>query len=84
MDIDEIPIRSIAISRDRKKLVAGNNVGTCFIWESQDGEEFVPMQELNAHPDHYVLKCQFSADSRYLATCSSDKTCIIWSLFEGT
>lgn len=78
MDSEEIPIRSIAISRDMRKLVAGNNVGTCFIWESQDGEEFVPMQELVAHPDHYVLRCQFSNDGRFLATCSSDRSCIIW------
>jgi target of rapamycin complex subunit LST8 len=33
VDSDEIPFRSIAITRSAKKLVAGNNVGTCFIWE---------------------------------------------------
>ena len=38
------------------------------------------MQELVAHENHYVLKCQFSLDGKYLATCSSDKTCAIWEL----
>ena len=48
-DAEETPIRSIAISRDATKLVAGNNLGACFIWESRNGEGFVPMQELIAH-----------------------------------
>ena len=35
-----------------------------------------------AHEGQYVLKCQFSLDARYLATCSSDKTCKVWELSE--
>ena len=42
-DAEETPIRSLAISRDATKLVAGNNLGTCFIWESRNGENFQPM-----------------------------------------
>ena len=38
------------------------------------------MQILNAHENNYVLKCQFSADDQYLATCSSDRTCVVWKL----
>jgi WD40 repeat protein len=38
------------------------------------------MQELIAHENNYVLKCQFSLDSKLLATCSSDKTCVVWEL----
>lgn len=77
IDSDEIPFRSIAVTRNSKKLVAGNNAGTCFIWEEQ-GFEYVPMQILMAHPDQYVLKCQFSSDGKFLATCSSDRTCTVW------
>ena len=40
------------------------------------------MQELIAHPDNYVLRCCFSSDNQYLATCSSDKTCVVWQLCE--
>jgi target of rapamycin complex subunit LST8 len=43
IDAEETPIRSLAISRDATKLVAGNNLGTCFIWESKNGENFLPM-----------------------------------------
>lgn len=38
------------------------------------------MQELVAHENHYVLKAQFSLDGKFLATCSSDKTCVVWEL----
>ena len=51
----------------------------CFIWE-QNGSEYVPMQILDAHPGHYILKCQFSHDDQYLATASSDRTCVVWKL----
>ena len=42
------------------------------------------MQELIAHENNYVLKCQFSLDSKFLATCSSDKTCVVWELATAT
>ena len=31
---EEIPIRSLAISRNAKKLCAGDKEGSCYIWES--------------------------------------------------
>ena len=77
---DEVPISAVAISKDARRLVAGTRDGTCFIWRSENGEDYDPMQELVAHENHYVLKCQFSLDGKYLATCSSDKTCAIWEL----
>lgn len=54
---DEVSINSMAISKDAKRLVAGTSKGTCFIWRSETGEDFEPMQELVAHPNNYVLKC---------------------------
>lgn len=78
---DEIPISSLAVSKDAKRLVAGTSMGTCFIWKSDNnGEDYEPMQELIAHENNYVLKCQFSLNGQLLATCSSDKTCVIWEL----
>ena len=75
-----MPISAVAISKDARRLVAGTSQGTCFIWRSDNGEDYEPMQELIAHENNYVLKCQFSLDSKLLATCSSDKTCIVWEL----
>ena len=78
---NEIPISSIAISNNRKMLIAGTSMGSCFIWKSDNnGDDYEPMQELIAHENNYVLRCRFSQDSKFLATCSSDKTCIIWEL----
>ena len=48
-DDDETPIRSIAISKNAKRLVAGTNTGICFIWKSETGEDYEPLQELIAH-----------------------------------
>lgn len=56
VDSEENPFRSIAITRTGKKLVAGNNVGNCFIWEQQESE-YVPMQIIEAHFENYILKC---------------------------
>jgi WD40 repeat protein len=41
-DTEDIGIRSLAISAKATKLVAGNSAGVCYIWTSEDGEEFVP------------------------------------------
>lgn len=79
VDSEEIPFRSVAITRTAKKLVAGNSVGNCFLWEQQENE-YVPMQIIYAHPEAYILKCQFSQDDQYLATCSSDRTCKVFKL----
>lgn len=54
---DEVSISSLAISKDAKRLVAGTRIGTCFIWKSENGEDYEPMQELLAHQNNYVLKC---------------------------
>lgn len=40
----------------------------------------MPMQIIEAHPDSYILKCQFSSDDTFLATCSSDRTCKVFKL----
>lgn len=71
------------ISSDASKLIAGNSAGICYIWTSANqGEEFVPQQELEAHHEQYILKCVLSPDGKYLATCSSDRSCKIWKLLE--
>jgi target of rapamycin complex subunit LST8 len=36
------------------------------------------MQEKEAHSDQYILKCKLSQNKKYLATCSSDRSCKIW------
>ena len=41
-------------------------------------EDFNPMQEKEAHPDQYILRCKLSHNKNFLATCSSDRSCKIW------
>ena len=40
---DEVPISAVAISKDARRLVAGTSNGTCFIWRSDNGEDYEPM-----------------------------------------
>jgi target of rapamycin complex subunit LST8 len=74
----------MAVSLNGVFLVAGTGQGNCYIWRSENGlsDNYIPMQELQAHPDNYILKCHFSSDSQFLATCSSDKTCKVFQLCE--
>ena len=41
-DQEEIGIRSLCIANNSSKLVAGNSAGICYIWNSSNGEDFVP------------------------------------------
>lgn len=58
-------------------LAVANSHGTCFIWTLKDGQDFIPLQEMQAH-DQYILKCLLSPDNKYFATCSSDHSVKIW------
>ena len=74
---EESGIRSITIAGDASLLAVANSHGTCFIWLLKDGQDFIPLQEIDAH-DQYVLKALLSPDNSYLATCSSDHSVKIW------
>eukprot|EP00744_Colponema_vietnamica_P007153 GILI01010327.1.p1 GENE.GILI01010327.1~~GILI01010327.1.p1 ORF type:complete len:307 (-),score=43.26 GILI01010327.1:56-976(-) len=75
----DVAVRSITIALDASFCVAGNNNGDCFVWRLKHGEEFEPLQKLQAH-SRYVIKCLLSPDVKYLATTSSDHTVKIWSV----
>ena len=82
-DQDDVGIRSIVIASDASKLVAGNSQGDVYICSSANaGEDFTLLQEIEAHPEQYILKCTLNKDATLLATCSSDRTCKIWRLNE--
>lgn len=41
-DAERIGIRTLCISKDASKLFAGNSAGICYIWNSNNGEEYIP------------------------------------------
>jgi len=47
-------------------------------------DDFSAVQESLAHPGEYVLRCKLSSNKKFLATCSSDRTCKIWKHNEKT
>lgn len=40
--------------------------------------DFMAIQEMEAHQDQYILKLKLSSSKELLATCSSDRSCKIW------
>ena len=77
-DPDQVAIRSLDITIDGSKLVAANSEGMMFTRIAYDDSEFLPQEEIEAHPGSYILKCKFSRWGQFIATCSSDRTVKIW------
>jgi len=76
----EIALRSISVANDASFVVAANNKGNVFAYRlgPTDTSRFDPMQKLEAHQT-YILRCQFSPDSKFLATTSADHSIKLWS-----
>ncbi|TMW55293.1 hypothetical protein Poli38472_013184 [Pythium oligandrum] len=75
----ETDIRSVDVVRDGSAIVAANNTGKVFFYHPKASEGYELQHTLKAH-DAYILKTKVSANGKYLATCSSDKTAKIWDI----
>ncbi|CEG47596.1 G-protein beta subunit-like protein (contains WD40 repeats) [Plasmopara halstedii] len=75
----ESSIRSVDIVQDGSALVAANNHGKCFFYRPKPERHFELHGSIQAH-NGYILKARISANGKFLATCSSDKTAKVWSL----
>ena len=53
---------------DGSKFVAANSDGILFTRIAYDDSEFLPQEEIEAHPGNYILKCKFSRCGQYIAT----------------
>ncbi|KIY43627.1 WD40 repeat-like protein [Fistulina hepatica ATCC 64428] len=78
----EAPIRSVTLASDGSLLVAGNNKGRCYVWKVNDDPELPRFQAVTKFTAHekYLTRCLLSPDTKYLATCSADRTVKIWSI----
>ncbi|CAD8180659.1 unnamed protein product [Paramecium octaurelia] len=79
----EVGIRSISIAYNASQIVAADSQGQChtYMMNNMDLTEQSLLYKFEAHQD-YILKASISADLRYLATCSADKTVKLWTLNE--
>lgn len=75
----EHAVRSVDVAGDASVVVACNNDGKCFFWDSKSSSQYDLVRSTKAH-DGYILKCQISPDIQYLATASSDRTVKLWDL----
>jgi WD40 repeat protein len=64
---------AIAFSRDSRRLVAGGLAGEVIVWDTATG---APLLRFEDHTS-YVFGIGFTADGRYLASSSHDRTLII-------
>lgn len=77
---DEVSINTLTISNNGTILVAGNNLGNCYVWKAEYNFDFseTPTLKFKAHSG-YITKILLLKDMKLLALCSSDKTAKIWS-----
>ena len=73
-------VRSIAVSRDGKWVVGGQNGGQVTVW---DAESHAKVTELRGHGHRAVYAVDASSDGTRIATGSSDCTVCVWSLSTG-
>ena len=91
MEMPNVSITCLEIARDCSKLIAGNSAGFFCYWECEGAQvkanqqidygvadDFKPVLVEEAHPGQYILKCKLSPNKKFLATCSSDRSCKIW------
>lgn len=81
---DQASCRSVTISPDGSTVALGNNRGNCYIWKvaGTRATTLEPAHKLDAS-NSFLTKVLFSPDGEYLATCSADHTCKLWSAQSG-
>ncbi len=77
----EVPLRSISISSNGKRIVAANNKGQLFVWRlAGDGTSvFEPYTKIDAHST-YITSVRISPDCKLVATASADHTVRIFDM----
>jgi G protein beta subunit-like protein len=61
---EDVAIRSVTIASDGATLVAGNDLGMCYVWKIQ-GPQLLPVTSFQAHPK-YVTRVLLSPDTKYV------------------
>ncbi|KAG8216032.1 hypothetical protein J3R82DRAFT_8028 [Butyriboletus roseoflavus] len=70
-------VRSIAVSKDNRWIVAGKSWGETTVWEFRQ-----PFKEVFTHDDngHTVTSVDFSPDSTRLVTASGSRAALVWDV----
>lgn len=78
-DTSDLPLWSVAYSRDGSRLAAGLNNFDLGIWNADTGQR---LQTLSGH-DWFTFKIAFSPDGTTLASASGDDTVKLWDVQTG-
>jgi len=76
-------ISALAISPDRKYLVAVDLGKTARAWNTISSQPVSLLKENNREPKDFVETVTFSPDGKYLATASLDNTIQVWRIISG-
>jgi len=72
-------VSTVAISRDRKKILTGTVDGNVTLWDSGKG---LVLKRLEGHSEH-VTSAAFSQDGKHVLTGSRDRSAILWNVESG-
>ena len=76
-------ISALAISPDRKYLVAVDLGKTARAWNTISSQPVSLLKENNREPKDFVETVTFSPDGKYFATASLDNTIQVWRIISG-
>ncbi|KAJ1921508.1 TOR complex subunit lst8 [Mycoemilia scoparia] len=89
----EVSLRSVSISPDGTLVAVGNSLGRVFIYQLKfntagpkssgngGGVRMILVHSFDAHSNgKFITRVVFSANCQFLATCSSDKTAMVWRI----
>ena len=76
-------ISALAISPDRKYLVAVDLGKTARAWNTISSQPVSLLKQNNREPKDFVETVTFSPDGKYLATASLDNTIQVWRIISG-
>lgn len=77
---EDVPVRCVSMAADGSLLVAANNKGNYYVWQTRshaEATDFEALTRVSAH-GKYITRCVLSPDNKLLATCSADHTVKIW------
>jgi G protein beta subunit-like protein len=77
---EHVSCSSVAINPDSSMIALSNHNGNCYVWKLTGSRTntLEPSEKIEASTT-YLTKILFSPNGKYIATCSADHSCKLWS-----
>ncbi len=81
-DVENRPIRAIAITRDARTLAAADSLGVVTLWSLETGQQLARLIEASrhvpAHSEFHAAAFEFSASGRHLVLRDVNGLLVVW------